>query len=78
MNFLIYFVLGILFVEIILPILEQLSAVLVSWLEVVKGKATVHITRMNDEIQKMGLPETSTHVIGFRIPQDDEEEEDDE
>ena len=53
MNFLIYFVLGILFVEIILPILEQLSAVLVSWLEVVKGKATVHITRMNDEIQKM-------------------------
>lgn len=76
MNFLIYFVLGILFVEIILPILEQLSAVLVSWLEVTKGKATVHITRMNDEIQKMGLPETSTHVIGFHIPQDEEEEDD--
>lgn len=76
MNFLIYFVLGILFVEIILPILEQLSAVLVSWLEVVKGKATVHITCMNDEIQKMGLPETSTHVIGFHIPQDEEEEDD--
>ena len=76
MNFLIYFVLGILFVEIILPILEQLSAVLVSWLEVAKGKATVHITRMNNEIQKMGLPETSTHVIGFQISQDEEEEDD--
>lgn len=70
-----YFILGILFVQIILPILDGLASALITWLEVLKGVATVKITAMNEQIQKMGLPETSTHVIGFAV--NNEEEDDD-
>lgn len=70
--------------SIILPVLEQISGVLCSWLEVLKGVATYHIQKINKAICDLDEPEQNAQCIGFEIPpnyeyyedEDFEEEED--
>lgn len=84
MNFL-YFILGILFIEAIIPILESLVEVIAQWVEFFKGKAAIKVKELSlkaAELTKQITPdETSIRAIGFTVSNDDEtyeEEEDDE
>lgn len=71
-----YFILGILFIQIILPIIDEVFAVLLTYLEVLKGKASYKVAKYNVEIQKLGEEEEIAHnVIGFAIPTDENQEE---
>lgn len=73
-----YFILGMFFIEFIYPICESICTIILSYLERIKGKLTVDITKTNLKLQKMAEPpDSSTHVIGFSIDTDEEEEEDD-
>ena len=72
-----YSIAGIVFVQIILPLLDSIVGVLVTGLEVIKSNWTKRIVAANCEISKMQNPEESvTRVIGFATSQDYGEEED--
>lgn len=74
---LIFFILGIIFIELIIPVIEALTIVIVTALEVAKGKLNMIISNYNIRIQKMAeeLEPENTHAIGF-VVQNNEEEED--
>lgn len=78
---LIFFILGIIFIELIIPVIEALTIVIVTALEVVKGKLNMIISNYNIRIQKMAeeLEPENTHAIGFVVQNNEpEEEEEDE
>lgn len=78
---LIFFILGIIFIELIIPVIEALTIVIVTALEVVKGKLNMTISNYNIRIQKMAeeLEPENTHAIGFVVQNNEpEEEEEDE
>lgn len=84
---LLYFILGILFVEVAIPVIESFVSLILTWIEVAKGKASLTITKLSADIQKIqkesALPDDTTahRVIGFTLPdstEDYEEEEEDE
>jgi NADPH-dependent 7-cyano-7-deazaguanine reductase QueF-like protein len=55
--------------------MESLASWLLSWIEVKKGKQSLAITEINEQIQSIGLVESSTGAIGFVIPDEKEDEE---
>lgn len=78
---LIFFILGIIFIELIIPVIEALTIVIVTALEVAKGKLNMIISNYNIQIQKMAdeLEPENTHAIGFVVNNNElEEEEEDE
>ena len=84
---LLYFILGILFIEVAIPVVESFVSLILSWIEVAKGKASLKITKLSADIQKIQKEnarsdDTTVHrVIGFTLPdsaEDYEEEEEDE
>lgn len=78
---LIFFILGIIFIELIIPVIEALTIVIVTALEVAKGKLNMIISNYNIRIQKMAeeLEPENTHAIGFIVQNNEpEEEEEDE
>ena len=65
-----------------IPILEGITALFLTLLEVGKGRLTLIITKYNKQIQEIAdKEEVSTHAIGFRCDpveyDEDEEDEDD-
>lgn len=70
------FIAGIIFATTIAPILDSAAAVVMTGLEAIKGKWSVKITEYNYQIQKLGDEPTSSRVIGFTAPveEDDYEE----
>ena len=84
---LLYFILGMLFVEVAIPVIESFVSLILTWIEVAKGKASLTITKLSADIQKIQKEnaqsdDTVAHrVIGFTLPdstEDYEEEEEDE
>lgn len=78
---LIFFILGIIFIELIIPVIEALTIVIVTALEVAKGRLNMTISNYNIRIQKMAeeLEPENTHAIGFVVQNNEpEEEEEDE
>ena len=82
-----YFILGILFVEVAIPVIESFVSLILTWIEVAKGKASLTITKLSADIQKIQKEnqlsdDTTVHrVIGCTLPdsaEDYEEEEEDE
>ena len=82
-----YFILGILFIEVAIPVVESFVSLILSWIEVAKGKASLIIAKLSADIQKIQKEnalsdDTTVHrVIGFTLPdstEDYEEEEEDE
>lgn len=80
---LIYFIGGILFYTTILPIIEQLTSLIIQKLEVPKGKCNLDIIKYNHEAEEIQLSEQpqDTYAIGFEAPpvyeeyyEEDEEE----
>jgi formate hydrogenlyase subunit 4 len=61
-----YFILGILFVTVFMPILEQITQIILTLLELVKGKLMIPITKINNTINNINEGEpTKSHPIGF-------------
>ena len=79
-----FFLFGILFYEIIFPILSGLSEVIQGGLQLLLGKQAVKMTKYNETIAKYKEEQEKepehTFCVGFQVPSysDDEEEEDDE
>lgn len=69
---LLYFILGVLFIEIGIPIVEAIVTLILTWIEVAKGSASLKITKMSADITKIqeGLEEDKTPKprIGFQVP----------
>ena len=73
----VYFILGILFAYIILPVLESMMGVICTILEEYKAAHGVNIAKYNYQVSKIGLDDTrAAHPIGFQIPEEDDENED--
>ena len=72
------FIAGIIFATTIAPILDSATTVILTGLEAIKGKWSVKVAEYNYQIQKIGEEPTSSRVIGFAAPveEDDYGEED--
>lgn len=68
-----------LFCLVIQPLLDSLVELVQVKLEAEKAKYAVQVTKLNKEVRDLQKPEEeiSTHVIGFRMPDDEEELEED-
>ena len=78
-----FFLFGILFYEIIFPILTEIGNTIVGLLRLLQGKEAVKLAKFNKEVSELKGEggEEHTSVIGFCVPNaldDEEEEEDDE
>ena len=78
---LLYFILGILFVEVGIPIIEASVTLLLTYLKIPEAKASLKISQYNVKISKLadGEEEEETFTIGFAPPTKEEtndEEED--
>ena len=79
-----FFLFGILFYEIIFPILSGIGEVIQGFLQLILGKQAVQMTKYNEAIEKykeeLNKEPEQTFAMGFHIPshRDDEEDEDDE
>ena len=71
------FIAGIIFATTIAPILDSAAAVVMTGLEAIKGKLTDKITEYNYQIQKLGDEPTSSRVIGFAAPVEEDDYEED-
>lgn len=74
-----YFILGVLFIEIFIPTIEALAIVIVTFLEMLKGKINLIISKYNVKIQKLADDlEPTKNPIGFISATITKEEEEDE
>ena len=72
-----YFLLGMLTVSYILPVMDKLIEVILTYLEMVKGKITVKITELKCQITRLQdeLDEPTTkNPIGFVAPEEKDDE----
>lgn len=79
MRELLFFILGTLFYVFFLPVVEQITSLIVQKLEAVKGKYNVEVISRNVEAEKISS-ETDYQVsnaIGFEVPTYEEYEEED-
>lgn len=54
---------------------ESICGVILTWVELKKGKMSMEISKINYEIQKLGMEPGATHSIGFALPDNEDEEE---
>ena len=80
-----FFLFGILFYEIILPILSNIADVINGFCQLVQGKQAVKMTEYNEKVraykESLEKGDEKTSVIGFTVSNEDydyDEEEDDE
>ena len=78
---LLYFILGILFVSYVIPLIDGLSGLFLTWIEAKKAKQTDAVNQINIKMRKeaasAGQDEPHMAKIGFQIPDADEEESED-
>ena len=66
-----------LFATTIIPILDSAAAVLMTGLEVIKGKWAAKVAEYNYQISKIGDVEPKSRAIGFAAPVEEDEYEED-
>lgn len=77
MSFLLYFLLGIIFIDCVLPLLEGVTGCICTRMEQYKAKLAVKINEYNMEIEKMAEPPmASGQPIGFHCEAIEEEYDD--
>lgn len=77
---LLYFILGILFVSYMIPLLDGLSGLVLTWMEAKKAKQSEIINLTNIKMRQAAASaedDTPKRLIGFCREDDYEEEEDD-
>ena len=67
------FLAGVIFATAIAPILDSATTVILTGLEVIKGKWSVKVAEYNYQIQKIGEEPTSSRVIGFAAPVEEDD-----
>lgn len=75
MNLLIHFILGIVFVDIILPLMEGITSLICTKFEVYKAKMAVDINKYNVEIENGSNSTQTSNPIGFLCNLDSSNEE---
>lgn len=73
----VYFILGILTVQALLPLIDSITAVLMTGLEALKGYFGIKVAEYNSYIRKIALEEDEPkrRPIGFTTDQEDEDDE---
>lgn len=78
MKALTFFILGIVFIQWCIPLGDSLIELIITWFELLKGKAGVKITKYNVAITKMkdelDAP-IANNLIGFQVDSTEEDEE---
>ncbi len=78
MTELIYFIIGVLFTVIFMPIVESIVELIQVIIEAQKAKIALKVANLNGEIKKLtSSDEEQISVIGFQAPEVEEYEEDD-
>lgn len=76
---LLYFILGIIFIHVIIPLVDSILELIVTWLESKKSCYGLKIAKTNLEIQHIVDNSENncdnSHAIGFRVANECEEEE---
>lgn len=67
------FLAGVIFATAIAPILDSVTTVILTGLEAIKGKWSVKVAEYNYQIQKIGEEPTSSRVIGFTAPVEEDD-----
>lgn len=70
-----YFIFGILFIDVIVPLLENMTACIITRMEQYKAKCALKITKINNEIEDIQDPPPTRQVVGFHMPSPEEFEE---
>ena len=76
---LLYFILGILFVTYVIPLLDGISAWFLTWVEAKKAKQSEVINQTNIKMRQAAASaeeDPPRRPIGFRVPDEEEEYED--
>lgn len=73
-----YFLAGIVFCSVIVPIMEAATVVIIQGLEALSGVFKIIVAKQVAQMEEITQPPTKTHSIGFSIEGEtyDEEEED--
>ena len=73
----IYFILGFLFAQVGLPLLDTLTSLIMTWLENFKSNLNVKITKNNYKVQTIAQGEVEDkHILGFIVPEEEENYDD--
>ena len=78
---LLYFILGILFVTYVIPLLDGILAWFLTWVEAKKAKQSDVINQTNIKMRQAAASaeeDPPRRPIGFRVPDEEEEYEEDE
>ena len=78
---LLYFILGILFVTYVIPLLDGISAWFLTWVEAKKAKQSEVINQANIKMRQAAASaeeDPPRRPIGFRVPDEEEEYEENE
>lgn len=76
---LLYFILGIVFVTYVIPLLDGVSAWFLTWVEARKAKQSEIINLTNIKMRQAATSaedDSPKRLIGFRMPDEEEEYED--
>lgn len=76
---LLYFILGIIFITYIIPLLDGISAWFLTWVEAKKAKQSEIINLTNIKMRQAATSaeeDSPKRLIGFRVPDEEEEYED--
>lgn len=76
---LLYFILGIIFVTYVIPLLDGISAWFLTWVEAKKAKQSEVINLTNIKMRQAATSaeeDSPKRLIGFRMPDEEEEYED--
>lgn len=76
---LLYFILGILFVQYAIPLIDGISAWFLTWIEAKKAKQSSIINDANIKMRQAAASaeeDPPRRPIGFRVPNEEEENED--
>jgi hypothetical protein len=78
---LLYFIFGIVFVQYIIPIVDGLSAWFLTWVEAKRSKQSNVVNEANIKMRQAAASaeeDPPRRPIGFRVPDEEEENEEDE
>ena len=76
---LLYFILGILFVTYVIPLMDGISSWFLTWVEAKKAKQSEVINQTNIKMRQAAASaeeDPPRRPIGFRVPDEEEENED--
>ena len=69
------FILGIIFILVVIPTLDVLTSFIVSFIEMIKSWFAIVIAKNNQKIQDLSAPDIPQRAIGFAIEEEVDEDD---